>query len=230
MSRYYNNYTQYLGAQRCCTLKTQGGEGPTGPTGPSIIGPRGYTGPTGESITGPTGRSCKGDTGDTGPTGEGVTGPTGEGVTGPTGEGVTGPTGPTGATSSSISILGGVATIPGTSTGVTSYFGGYVAGTTLNVSTTEANTQTIIPFNCVVSNFYVYSTVAMSVTTGYQFTIRKNSVNSTVTATLNSASQTASNTANSVTFSAGDVFTIESVPSNSPNATTIRWTCQINSI
>jgi hypothetical protein len=69
MSRYYANYGQYLGAQRCCDLRGQGPVGPTGPTGASAIGQRGYTGPTGPSVTGPTGRSCKGDTGPMGPTG-----------------------------------------------------------------------------------------------------------------------------------------------------------------
>jgi hypothetical protein len=109
MSRYYANYGQYLGAQRCCDFRGQGPHGPTGPTGESAIGQRGHTGPTGPSVTGPTGRSCKGDTGPTGPAGpaggptgpQGVTGPAGvagpQGDTGPTGvagpQGVTGPTG-----------------------------------------------------------------------------------------------------------------------------------------
>jgi hypothetical protein len=73
MSRYYANYGQYLGAQRCCDLRGQGPQGPAGPTGASAIGQRGYTGPPGESITGPTGRGCRGPTGPAG----GPTGPTG---------------------------------------------------------------------------------------------------------------------------------------------------------
>lgn len=47
MSRYYANYGQYLGAQRCCDLRGPGPQGPAGPTGPSAIGQRGFTGPTG---------------------------------------------------------------------------------------------------------------------------------------------------------------------------------------
>ena len=39
MSSYYGNYSQYLGAQRCCNLKTQGPVGPAGPTGPAAVGP-----------------------------------------------------------------------------------------------------------------------------------------------------------------------------------------------
>ncbi len=72
MSRYYGNYSQYLGAQRCCDFRGQGPQGEQGPTGPSSIGPIGNTGPTGPSVTGPTGRSCMGPTGTTG-----YTGPTG---------------------------------------------------------------------------------------------------------------------------------------------------------
>lgn len=97
MSRYYANYTQYLGAQKCCDLRTQGPVGPEGPRGPAGVGERGWTGPTGESYTGPTGRGCRGPTGPAGPAG----GPTGAtGATGPTGASqwvntaYTGPTGP----------------------------------------------------------------------------------------------------------------------------------------
>ena len=74
MSNYYGTYNQYLGAQRCCTLKSQGPIGPVGPAGPASIGPMGNTGYTG--YTGPTGRGCRGPTGPSGgPTG--VTGPAG---------------------------------------------------------------------------------------------------------------------------------------------------------
>ena len=79
MSRNYANYSQYLGAQRCCDSRGQGPVGPQGPTGPGAVGPIGNTGPSGSSVTGPTGRGCMGPTGPSG---------------GPTGN--TGPTGPTG--------------------------------------------------------------------------------------------------------------------------------------
>jgi hypothetical protein len=61
MSRYYSNYNQYLGSQRCCEIKSQGPKGPEGPTGPPAIGQRGHTGATGIGYTGVTGS--------TGPTG-----------------------------------------------------------------------------------------------------------------------------------------------------------------
>jgi hypothetical protein len=97
MSRNYANYSQYLGSQRCCNLKTLGPVGPQGPPGPASIGPQGNTGAAGE--TGATGRGCRGATGPKGDP-SGLTGPTGpfggpQGATGYTGR--TGPTGPTGA-------------------------------------------------------------------------------------------------------------------------------------
>jgi hypothetical protein len=56
MSNYYANYTQYLGAQKCCSIRTQGPQGADGPTGPAGgFGQRGWTGPTGSGPTGPTG-------------------------------------------------------------------------------------------------------------------------------------------------------------------------------
>ena len=183
MSRYYANYGQYLGAQRCCDFRGQG------PTGPSAIGQRGFTGP-------------KGDTGHTGPTGP---------------------------VSTSVSMLGGVASISGPTRGLTGYFGAYIAGTTLDVTTTEANARTVIPYDCIVSNFYVYSSNPLSAGTGYQFTIRKNSSDTLVTLAINSASQNASDTTNNALFLAGDVLTISSKPSNIPTGTVIRWTCQLSS-
>ena len=78
MSRNYSNYSQYLGAQRCCNLNGQGPIGPQGPAGPASIGPKGDIGPTG-----PTGRSCRGPTGPAGPA-SGLTGTQGpQGDTGP---------------------------------------------------------------------------------------------------------------------------------------------------
>ena len=53
MSKYYANYPQYLGARKCCDLRTQGPVGPQGATGPAGVGERGWTGPTGQ--TGPIG-------------------------------------------------------------------------------------------------------------------------------------------------------------------------------
>ena len=47
MSGYSTSYDQYLGKNRCCSIKTQGPAGPPGPQGPAGIGRVGYTGSTG---------------------------------------------------------------------------------------------------------------------------------------------------------------------------------------
>lgn len=211
MSRYYTNYTQYLGAQRCCDFRGQGPQGLLGPTGPAAIGQRGLTGPAGLSVTGPTGRSCKGDTGPPGPAG-------------PAG----GPTGPTG---SSISMLGGLATISDTSNNLfTRYFGGYAGGSSLEVTSTETQATTIVPFNCTISNLYVYLTTAPgTVDDSYIFTIKNNSVNTSVTLTISGANVQGSDLINTATFTSGDVLTLSSAPGGTPNFTSIRWTCKLTS-
>jgi hypothetical protein len=78
MSKYYRDYNQYLGSQRCCDLRGEGPVGPQGPAGPAGVGPVGGTGKQGD--TGPTGRSCRGPTGPAGPAGgaQGDTGPQGD--------------------------------------------------------------------------------------------------------------------------------------------------------
>jgi hypothetical protein len=103
MSSYYGNYNQYLGAQRCCNLKTQGPVGPQGPAGPASVGPQGFQGATGsQGATGAAG--LIGATGATGAQGaQGATGAQGfQGATGATGaqgfQGATGSAGLIGAT------------------------------------------------------------------------------------------------------------------------------------
>jgi len=113
MSNNYGNYSQYLGAQRCCNLKVQGPIGPQGPAGPVSIGPPGYTGPPGQSYTGPTGRGCRGPTGPSG---------------GPIGD--TGATGPAG----SVGTLG-----PGTGSVLVENFGVAYYSDTLHVTDTQVD-------------------------------------------------------------------------------------------
>jgi hypothetical protein len=93
-----SNYSQYLGAKRCCDLKVQGPQGYQGAQGPSAVGSIGYQGATGaQGYQGATGRGCRGATGAQGPLGvTGVQGATGtsQWVTmngiGPQGAGYTG--------------------------------------------------------------------------------------------------------------------------------------------
>jgi hypothetical protein len=69
---YYNSYTNYLGAQRCCNNNSAGAQGEQGAQGQGgPIGPKGMTGPQGS-------QGFTGATGSTGATGtQGATGQTG---------------------------------------------------------------------------------------------------------------------------------------------------------
>lgn len=208
MSRYYANYGQYLGAQRCCDLRGQGPAGPPGPTGASAIGQMGFTGPTGPSVTGPTGRSCKGDTGPTGPAG--------------------GPTGPTGPASTTVSMIGGFGSYTTTTNTSVHYFGAYVAGVSLDLNDTESNVITRIPFNCTISNFYVdLITAPPGIAKSYTFTIRNNTNNTSLSLTISDANTSGSDIINTASFNAGDIFTVISNPTNTPAVTNLRWSCRL---
>lgn len=171
MSRYYVNYSQYLGAQKCCDLRTQGPVGPQGPQGPpGGVGDRGWTGPAGQSFTGPTGRGCRGPTGEPGPFGVGPTGPTGpqgiQGEQGPAGgQGIPGNQGDTGATGY---------------TGATGPAGNFTANAltefvSLNDYTAPGTPTTTIDTN----NYYSYSWVGNLTTpaVGLYYTLRTNFLN-----------------------------------------------------
>jgi hypothetical protein len=204
MSRYYANYGQYLGAQRCCDLRGQGPQGPAGPTGPSAIGERGFTGPTGPSVTGPTGRSCRG------------------------------PTGPTGPAAPSISMIGGFGSSTTTTDTDVHYFGAYVAGISLDLNDTESNVISRIPFNCQISNFYVDLLTAPGGVASYTFTVRKNTTTDTsISLTISGSAKSGSDTTNTATFNAGDIFTVRSTPSSAPNTpaeSNLRWSCRLTAI
>lgn len=198
MSRYFADYPQYLGAQRCCNIKTRGPEGPVGPPGPAGVGERGWTGPAGQSFTGPTGKGCRGATGPAGPAG------------------------------SSVSMIGGLATLssPGDNTNIR-YFGAYVAGSGLGGEAIESNATTIIPLNCTISNLYVNLSTPAGLQNSYTFTIRKNGVDTTISVPISGINTSGNDTSNTSTFNSGDTFTISSVPSGIPNNTEVRWSCRL---
>jgi hypothetical protein len=80
--KYINNYSNYLGARRCCDINGVGPKGYDGIKGPmGDIGLQGNTGNTGATgFTGIMGKSCRGPTGQIGPS----NGPIGStGYTGP---------------------------------------------------------------------------------------------------------------------------------------------------
>ncbi len=144
-----SNYTQYLGAKRCCDLKVQGPQGPQGVPGPASVGPMGYQGATGaQGFQGATGRSCMGPTGAQGP--QGFQGPAG--ITGAQGfQGVTGAQGVTGPslinTLQQVLDAGNTATGASATIGLTNTATGGTANPqlTLNNSNATAGTSNGIP-------------------------------------------------------------------------------------
>jgi len=165
----------------------------------------------------------------------GPQGPPGEsaiGQIGPTGtQGNIGPTGPQGnigPEANMNSMLGGLASLSliGSNIG-DRYFGAYVAGIDLEGTPTESNATTIIPFNCTISNFYVYLTTPPGIFRSYTFTIRKNNINTSIVVSIANDNVLDSNTTNAVSFNSGDTFTIISTPTNAPNFTNIRWSCRL---
>jgi hypothetical protein len=170
-----SNYTQYLGAKRCCDLKVQGPQGPQGYQGLAAIGPMGYQGLTGtQGYQGATGRGCAGPTGSQGQVGatgipgspggaQGATGATGDvgatgaqGYTGATGaQGYTGATGSQGATGAQLLIAGSTANATFYPTfvqytGATAYYPFFVNGATgftYNPGTNTLTTNSISGIN-----------------------------------------------------------------------------------
>ena len=157
------NYSQYLGAKRCCDLKVQGPQGPQGAQGAASVGPMGYQGATG--TTGPqgaTGRGCAGPQGPQGVAGpqgpaggaQGATGSVGAtGIVGATGaQGATGIVGATGISSITTAVTtitpGSSITVPAQSTPVSYYSVTYAfGGTTLSgitITSLPAGYQAII--------------------------------------------------------------------------------------
>lgn len=112
----------------------------------------------------------------------------------------------------------------------TCYFGIDVASFNgLTPSTTESSASTAIPFDCTLSHFYVYLSGNPGVgASGYTFTVRKNGVNTLVANFMTGSTTFSSDVTDTVSFTAGDVFTIGSVPNVSPfGGVSARWSCRL---
>jgi hypothetical protein len=116
----------------------------------------------------------------------------------------------------------------------TTYFGIYFASTTDQATTNENDTYSVIPFNSTLSNFYVRLNANAGVTgSSYTFNIRKNNVATSVTTTISGLTNTGSDLIHSVTFTSGDIFSISSVPSVTPQPTDnleVRWFARLTSL
>ncbi|MBJ7347075.1 MAG: collagen-like protein [Thermoleophilaceae bacterium] len=200
----------------------QGAIGPVGPTGSTgsqgatgSVGATGNVGPTGGGVQGETGATgATGDTGNIGATGE--TGATGIGVQGnigPTGDiGPAGPTGATGPTGLNLPLGGPISKIRRTGT---SYFtvddgaDGDKGGEDLH--------KWVVPFNGTLSNLRIRTTPNLVNSSFHTFTVRKNGSATIVTCVSNGAVasvySSCADLTNTAAFSAGDLLSIEAVPS-----------------
>ena len=116
----------------------------------------------------------------------------------------------------------------------TTYFGIYWPSFSENATTTEAETYTYVPFNCIVSNFYVYlSANAGPVGSSYTFRIRQNNINTSVSVIISGATNLGSDITNSVSFTSGDILTVSAVPSSPTQPTDnldVRWSCRLTGV
>ena len=193
---------------------TTGPQGPTGTTGPQ--GPQGPTGATGPQ--GPTGATgSQGATGATGPQGpQGATG-----ATGPQGpQGATGATGPQGP---SATLIGGGTGSANLSASATRFVPLFFS----NVNATENVVDQVMAIAGTLANFYVRLDGSPGGATSYTLTVRKNGTDTTLTCVISGSAIACSDTTNSVSFSAGDLISVKSVPSaTNPTARAMRWTAK----
>ena len=194
-----------------------GSTGPTGSTGyTGSGGPQGIIGFTGD--TGPTGDTgYTGSTGDTGPTGyTGDTGPTGftgytgyTGSTGPTGytgfTGYTGYTGPTGPGDFIYYNSGGALT-----NNLYQLFGAEKG--------IEAQAQILIGKTLTISKLKVNLVAAPGVGATRTFTMRKNSVNQTLTVSITGVATTGSDLVNSFGVVSGDLISLQHTAAGGPTS------------
>jgi hypothetical protein len=111
-------------------------------------------------------------------------------------------------TVSTPSILGFTTASNSLTVGATSYVGDGLFGTTSN----QDGVVRRLPFACTISNLFVSCTVAPGAAKNFAYTIQKNGVDTTITATISGAATTsASDTTHSVSFAQGDTIALKAV-------------------
>ena len=117
----------------------------------------------------------------------------------------------------------------------TTYFGLFAGSNDVNADANENFCFNYMPFNCTISNLYIYLVGNPGSGQNYKFTVRKNAVDTSLNVTVSGSASTPpplfveSNLVNSVTFSQGDRFTISAIPSSSSATDNIdvRWTAKL---
>ena len=100
-----------------------------------------------------------------------------------------------------------------------------------NVNANESAVDQVMTVAGLLSDLYVRLDGSPGGTSSYTFTVRKNGLDATLTCAISGASTSCSDTnpANSVSFSAGDLISVKSVPSaTNPTARSMRWTAKFS--
>ncbi len=199
-----------------------GSVGPTGPTGPSgtpgAVGATGPTGPTGPSGT-PGTPGAAGATGPTGPAGPSGT-PGAVGATGPTG-----PTGPVGATGGGSGAFGRLhweaQDAPGNTS--TNYIGRLDGAPDAN----EWKSNQVIGGAGSFTTIRIKSSAAIGSSNTITVTLRKNGVDTSLTATLAAGATSATSTGGPVSVVPGDIVSMKYVQSGTAATANINMACSV---
>lgn len=100
-------------------------------------------------------------------------------------------------------------------TGATQYIG---PG---DFNNTEANVNGVMAVACTVSAMYVVLSAAPGSTKSWTFTLRKNGSDTAITCTISDPATTGNDTAHTVTFAAGDTWSIKGAPSTTVTSAAI---------
>lgn len=122
----------------------------------------------------------------------------------------------------------GTSAIWGGDTGISVVHGGATNFMmTSRSSANDAQVRISLPYNCTLKNFHVRLHVAPGVGENVAFTVRKNGVDTIVTATISGGGSTeAADTTNSVSFVATDEISIKMVGSTSAASGTAMWSAE----
>jgi hypothetical protein len=120
-------------------------------------------------------------------------------------------------------IIGGTSGL-NMATGATTFMGMF--GLT---SATESIAQVPVQASGTVSNFDVRTSAPPSAGDSWTFTLRKNGTDQSITCTISGASETqCGDASNTVSFSSGDLISIQIVPTSAPDASVGRWTARLS--
>jgi len=119
-------------------------------------------------------------------------------------------------------IIGGSSGVTMT-TGATTFMGLFTVA-----SATESVVQVPVQTSGTISNFDARTSATPGAGNTWAFTLRKNGASTAITCSITGASTQCADSSNSVSFAAGDLLTIQIVPTSGPTASIGRWTAKLS--